>query len=79
MTISSWEAKVISYIQVGDQVIASDVIFVPHGPKEESSLFVYNFTARGRNVMMTQNHIPPKDSCGSSLPLIYSSKVPPGD
>jgi Hint module len=84
------EVKFISNVKVGDRVLAadaagrtfySDVVFVPHGPNTQRSLFTHISTAAGRSVKMTSNHIIPAGSCGSSAPLslIYASKVRVGD
>jgi Hint module len=84
------EVRFISDVKVGDRVLAadaagrtfySDVVFVPHGPNTQRSLFTHISTAAGRSVKMTSNHIIPAGSCGSSasLPLVYASNVRVGD
>ena len=88
VTLLSGESRAISDIRIGDQVLASDtagkvffseVIFVPHGRNEESAVFTHIFTANGRDLKMTQNHILPAGFCGSPLPLVYASQVNEGD
>ena len=88
VTFLSGITKPISEVRIGDQVLTSDtagkisfseVIFVPHGTNEESAEFAHIFTVNGRDVKMTQNHILPAGSCGSSLPLVYASQVSAGD
>jgi Hint module len=84
------EAKLISAVRAGDIVLSADsdgqtffseVVFVPHGPNNQRSLFTHISTAAGSSVKMTASHIIPAGSCGSSasLPLVYASKVRVGD
>ena len=88
VALESGEVKFISDVTVGDRVLAasaagktlySDVVFVPHGANKESAVFMHITTESGRDVKMTQSHIIPAGVCGSSLPLVYASKVTVGD
>ena len=88
VALESGEVKFISDVTVGDRVLAasaagktlySDVIFVPHGANKESAVFMHITTESGRDVKMTQSHIIPAGVCGSSLPLVYASKVTVSD
>ena len=88
VALESGEVKFISDVTVGDRVLAasaagktlySDVVFVPHGANKESAVFMHITTESGRDVKMTQSHIIPAGVCGSSLPLVYASKVTVSD
>jgi Hint module len=82
--------RLIADIRVGDRVLAadavgrtfySDVVFVPHGPNKDSSVFVQITTAHGRDIKMSKSHILPSGACNtaSSLPLVYAKDVNVGD
>jgi Hint module len=84
------EAKLISAVKAGDMVLSADsdgqmffseIVFVPHGPNTQRSLFTHISTAAGGSIKMTPSHIIPAGSCGSLafLPLVYASKVRVGD
>ena len=86
--MESGELKSISEVKVGDRILAansagktvfSNIVFVPHGANKESALFAHITTESGRDVKMTQNHILPAGMCGTSLSLVYASKVVVGD
>ena len=86
--LESGETRAISLVQVGDRVLAanahhdtmfSEVIFIPHGTNMESTIFVHLTTVSNRDVKMTPDHILPSGVCGTSLPLVYASKVSVGD
>jgi Hint module len=90
VSVESVGATSISNIRTGDRVLAadatgrtfySDVVFVPHGPNEDSALFVHITTAHGRDIKMTGSHILPSGACNSasSLPLVYAKDVNVGD
>ena len=43
------------------------------------SAFIHVTSDSGRDVKMTQKHVLPAGVCGTSLPLVYASKVAVGD
>jgi hypothetical protein len=63
------------------RTLYSDVVFVPHGPNNDSAHFVHITTAHGRGIKMTESHILPSGACDTalSLPLVYSKNVNVGD
>jgi Hint module len=88
--LATRELRFISDVRVGDQVVAADaagrifnseVVFVPHGPNTQRSLFTHISTAAGSSIKMTSNHIIPAGPCDSivSLPLVYATEVRVGD
>ena len=90
VTVESVGITPISSIRIGDRVLAadaagntlySDVVFVPHGPNEDTALFVHITTAHGRDIKMTANHIIPSGVCGNtaSFSLSYARAVTVGD
>jgi Hint module len=88
VSLESGEMKAISEVNVGDRVLSanadgktsfSEIVYVPHGANKESTIFVQVTTASGRDVKMTPNHILASGVCGSTLPLVYASKVSVGN
>jgi hypothetical protein len=87
VSLESGDIKAISDVKVGDSVLVADasgktlyseVIYVPHGTNMENSEFVH-INTENKDLKMTKNHILPSGTCGSTLPLVYASKVSVGD
>ena len=55
------------------------MVFVPHRANKERVAFIRVAAESGRDVKMTHDHILPAGVCGSSLPLVYASKIVVGD
>jgi Hint module len=57
------------------------VVFVPHGPNNQRSLFTHISTAAGSSIKVTSNHVIPAGPCNSivSPRLVYASEVRVGD
>ena len=90
MILATRKARPISDIRVGDSVLSADtagntfyseVIFVPHGPNAQRSLFTHISTASGRSIKMTSSHIIPSGPCTSNMPfpIVYAYEVRLGD
>lgn len=62
-----------------DNIKVIPVVYIPHRANKEVALFAHISTDTGRDLKMTMNHLVPAGVCGSSLPLIYASKVTVGD
>ena len=85
VSMENGHTKAMADVQIGDRILAinnhgdqvfSDVIYLPHGPNEEHTIFAQIATESGRDLKMTLNHILPAGACSlSSLPLIAAGQI----
>jgi Hint module len=88
LILESGGLRAMSSVRVGDRVLAanakgearfSEVVFIPHGANKDEATFIYAITENGRDLKLTKNHVLPAGVCGTTLSLVYASRISVGD